>query len=72
LDRLGSRSDTIVAAFAICLASVTGQRWARVEILGFAGDLMFFDPDFTNMDPDPVEHRSANLNRERPKPSLDQ
>src|ERR1700674_5335986 len=43
-----------------------------VEILGFAGALMFFDPDFTNMDPDPVEHRPANLSRERPKPSLDQ
>ena len=43
-----------------------------VEILGFAGALMFFDPDFTDMDPDPVEHRPPNLSRECPQPSLDQ
>jgi hypothetical protein len=42
-----------------------------VEILGFAGALMFFDPDFTDMDSDPVEHHPANLSRQRPKPSLD-
>ena len=32
----------------------------------------FFDPDFTDMDPDPIEHGLANLSRERPQPSLDQ
>ena len=30
------------------------------------------DPHFTDMDPDPVEHRPADLSRERPKSSLDQ
>jgi hypothetical protein len=33
---------------------------------------MFFDPDFSDMDPDPVEHQPANLSREHPQPSLDQ
>jgi hypothetical protein len=33
---------------------------------------MFFDPDFTHVDPDPVEHQSANFSRERPQPGLDQ
>jgi hypothetical protein len=42
-----------------------------VEISGFVGALMFFDPDFTDVDPDPIEHQSANLSRERTKPSLD-
>jgi hypothetical protein len=36
-----------------------------LEILAFAGAFMFFDPDFTDMDPDPVEHQTANLSRER-------
>jgi hypothetical protein len=35
-----------------------------VEILGFAGVLMFFDPDFSDMDPDPVEHQPTNRSRE--------
>ena len=43
-----------------------------IEILGFAGALMFFDPDFTDMDSDPIEHEAANLSRERPQPGLDQ
>jgi hypothetical protein len=42
-----------------------------VEISGFVDALMFFDPDFTNVDPDPIEHQPANLSRERTKPSLD-
>jgi hypothetical protein len=38
-----------------------------VEILAFADALLLFDPDFTDMDPDSVEHRAANLSRERPQ-----
>src|ERR1700722_15910102 len=50
----------------------TGINLQAVEVFGFgfARLLVFIDPDFSDMNSDPVEHRLANLSRERSKPSL--
>jgi hypothetical protein len=41
-----------------------------VKVFGFAASLVFFDPDFPDIDPDPMENNPAGINSNRADPHL--
>jgi hypothetical protein len=48
----------------------SSNTYANFPILGLAGALVFFDPDFTNMDPDPIEEPVGQPQARAQQPSL--